>query len=374
MKSVLELPHEPLRRTISLAIMLVAFSTMLGCTRANLYQASSLPPELLAPRYATLQNVDLSRLARTISNSQILYIGDEVEVTIATGLEDKTPPAWKGRVADDGTVNVPLVGVVQIAGLEVAQAEQLIHAESIRRGKYVSPNVTLALTQRRTNKVAVLGAVKEPQTYELPASSSDLLTAIVQAGGLTDKAGTIIEIRHPPGLAEVPVAMGSNGYSTELAGTRGNRRLVRTPPRTVQVDLTQAASSDFGDYSLADGATVMVMERPKRFIHVMGLVNSPSQYEIPDEQQEISLLGALAMAGGQTMSIADKVHVIRQLPDRTEPVIIQASVRAAKHDATSNIRIAAGDIVSVEETPTTFVVGTIREFIRFGFSSAIPGF
>ena len=38
-----------------------------------------------------------------------------------------------------------------------------------------------------------------------------------------------------------------------------------------------------------------------------------------------------------------------------------------------NIRLAAGDVVSVEETPTTFVVGTIREFVGFGFSAAIPG-
>jgi polysaccharide export outer membrane protein len=349
-------------------------SVTLGCTRANLYHASSLPPELLASRYATIDNVDLSRLARTTSDSQVLYVGDEIEVTIATGLEQNTPPAWKGRVAEDGTIIVPLVGAVQVAGLELIQAEQLIHAESIRRGKFVSPNVTLSLTQRRTNKVAVLGAVETPKTYELPASSSDLLTAIVQAGGLSKDAGTIIEIRHPPGIAEVPVALEANGYSTELASTRGYRRMVRTPPRTVQVDLTQAANSDFGDYSLADGATVMVMKRPKRFIHVIGLVNRSDQYEIPEDIPEPRLLDALAMAGGRTLSIADKVHVIRQLPDRAEPVVIQASVSDAKSDANSNVLLAAGDVVSVEETPTTFVLGTIKDFVRFGFSSAIPGF
>ena len=269
---------------------------------------------------------------------------------------------------------MPLVGSVRIAGLEVAQAEQLIGAESIRRGKYVSPNVALILRRRRVNRVAVLGAVEEPNTYELPMTSSDLLTAIIQAGGLSEDAGTIVEIRHPPGLVEVPVADNGNAYSTELASARGNRRLVRTPPRTVQVDLAQAANSDFGDYSLADGATVMVMERPKRFIHVMGLVNKSDQYEIPEDLPEPRLLDALAMAGGRKLSIADKVHVIRQLPDRAEPVVIEASVRAAKGDASSNIRLASGDVVSVEETPTTFVVGTLKDFVRLGFTSAIPGF
>ena len=374
MKSVLEMRHEPLPRAISLVMTFVAATTLLGCARANLYQANQLPPELLAPRYATIQNVDLSRLARSVGNSQILYVGDEVEVTIATGLEDTTPPAWKGRVAEDGTINVPLVGPVQVAGLEVAQAEQAVRGESIRRGKYVTPNVTLAMTQRRTNKVAVLGAVEEPNTYELPASSSDLLAAIVQAGGLSEEAGTIIEIRHPPGLVESPVADSGNGFSTELASMRGQRRLVRTPPRTVQVDLTQTTNTDFTDYSLADGAAVMVMKRPKRFIHVMGLVHRPDQYEIPDEIPDPRLLDAIAMAGSQTLSVADKVHIIRQLPDRPDPVVIEASIRAAKADSTSNIRLAAGDLVSVEETPTTLVLGTIKDFVRFGFSSAIPGF
>ncbi|MDA1055455.1 MAG: SLBB domain-containing protein [Planctomycetota bacterium] len=374
MKSVLEFARKQSPRTTTLVAALVAASMMLGCTRANLFQASSLPPELWAPRYTSLQNVDLSRLARTISNSQVLYIGDEVEVTMATGLEDKTPPVWKGRVAEGGTINVPLVGAVQVAGLEVIQAEQTIRSESIRRGTYVSPNVTLTVKQRRTNRVAVVGAVEKPNTYELPASSSDLLSAIVQAGGLSEEADTIIEIRHPPGFVDAPVADNGHGYSTELASIRGNRRMVRTPPRTVQVDLMEAANSEFGDYSLADGATVMVMKRPKRFIHVMGLVNKSDQFEIPQDMPEPRLLDALAMAGGLKMSIADKVHIIRQLPNRAEPVVIEASIRAAKSDTTSNIRLASGDVVSVEETPTTFVLGTLKDFIRFGFSSALPGF
>jgi hypothetical protein len=66
--------------------------------------------------------------------------------------------------------------------------------------------------------------------------------------------------------------------------------------------------------------------------------------------------------------------VIRQIPNRAEPVVIEASIREAKQDGPANIRLAAGDVVSVEETAVTFLVGTVREFVRFGFTSAIPGF
>lgn len=371
MKKALDLVQRISPRAVTFVMLMLA-SAMLGCNRGIVHQASSLPPELMAPRHLTLHNLDLSRLARTIGNSQLLYAGDEVELTIATGLEDKTPPAWKGRVGDDGTINVPLVGAVRVAGLEVTQAEQVIGAESIRRGQYVSPNVTLTLVKRRSNQVAVLGAVANPNTYELPATSSDLLTAIIQAGGLTEEAGTIIEIRHPPGFVEAYAD--GNGHSTELASLGANRRMVRTPPRTVQVDLVQAAGSDSGDYSLTDGATVMVMPRPKRFIHVTGLVKRADQYEIPEELSEPRLLDAVAMAGGQTLSIADKVSIIRQLPDRAGPDVIEASIRAAKRDGVSNIRLANGDVVYVEETPTTFTVEMIRSLFRFGISSAVPGF
>jgi polysaccharide export outer membrane protein len=92
------------------------------------------------------------------------------------------------------------------------------------------------------------------------------------------------------------------------------------------------------------------------------------------EDQEMYLLDAIAKANGRTLEIADKVRVIRNVPNKAEPVVVEASIREAKRDAAANIRLAPGDVVSVEETPTTLVVGTIRDFVRFGFSAAVPGF
>ena len=54
--------------------------------------------------------------------------------------------------------------------------------------------------------------------------------------------------------------------------------------------------------------------------------------------------------------------------------MIEASIRDAKGDGASNLRIAAGDVISVEETPLTFALGTIQTFFRFGFSAALPLF
>jgi polysaccharide export outer membrane protein len=117
----------------------------------------------------------------------------------------------------------------------------------------------------------------------------------------------------------------------------------------------------------------MVKKKAERSIYVMGLVRKPDEFEMPLDR-DMRLLDALAMAGGRTMEVADKVHIIRNLPEQDQPIVVQASVNEAKRDAAANIRLAAGDVVSVEETPLTFTIDTLRSFIRFGFSSTVPGF
>jgi len=366
------LPLRLLRRCLPLAriaLMMLAASQNMGCATGKLYKASELPPQFMAPRVSSLENVDFSQLARTVGDTELLYPGDVIEVSIATGLEVEIIPTWKLRIGENGAVDVPLVGSVQVAGLGLTQAGEFIRDESIRRGKYVAPNVSLFLEKRRSNRITVVGAVEEPGTYEIPITSSDVLSALVEAGGLTDKAGTIIEVRHPPTTISLPNS--PPGTQAELTGFGRNRQRY-LPARTVRIDLEQPSNAQSSDLQLHDGSTVMVMKRPKRFIHVIGLVKKADQFEMP-EGQELRLLAALALAGGRTLSIADKVHVIRQIPGQQEPIVISASVARAKRDKSSNIRLAAGDVVSVEETPITFIVGTMREFIRFGFSSTIPG-
>lgn len=354
---------------LSLCVALAALAGP-GCRQGQLYKAGSLPREFMAPRTASLQNVDLSCLARATGNNAVIYPGDVVEITIATGVEQEKPLGTKVRVGENGNVTVPLVGTVQIAGLEFNQAEQLIRTESIRRGQFVDPNVTVILDSRKSNRVTVVGAVEKPGTYELPSSSTDVLGAIVHAGGLSKDAGTIIELRHPA-MAD-PAATAQRGPDGNVVLTAYNGAQPQVaPPKTEQIDLEKAHGGE--NLVVEDGATVMVMKRPKRFIHVIGLVKKADQFEMPDDQ-ELRLLDAVALAGGRTIEIADKVHIVRQLPDRVEPVVIEASFREAKQDGTANIRLAAGDVVSVEETPLTFVVGTVRDFVRFGFSAAIPGF
>jgi polysaccharide export outer membrane protein len=194
----------------------------------------------------------------------------------------------------------------------------------------------------------------------LASADCDLFTALVAAGGLADDASTMVEIRRP-------------GLST------GDATLASYPPRVPassmlrsdHVDLLNV-DSDRGNLRLDDGSVVMVVKQPKRTVQVIGLVQQPSEVQMPTDRN-MRLLDAIAQAGGLTIQVANKVRIIRHVPGELEPVVIQTSIRDAKLQGDANVLLAAGDVVSVEETPATFTVEMLRSFIRFGFTSSIPG-
>jgi len=309
-----------------------------------------------------VQRLNLARFAQTGSNSQQIFSGDVLQVAVTTGLENEEyaerPPI---RVTEQGTVELPLVGPVAVAGLELDAAERRIRDESVRRGIYRAPNVSVSLVRRRTCRITVVGAVKEPGAKELPASDCDLFAALVAAGGLANDASTTVEIRHPGGGASPHLL---TGYTTARpAASDGLRE---------RIDLAELEHVQ-RDSRLEDGAVVMVMQQPARTIQVIGLVNTPSQIDMPADR-DMRVLDAIAQAGGLTIQVANKVHVIRQVAGKAGPVVIATTVRDAKTRADANLLLAAGDVVSVEETPMTFTVELLRSFIRFGFTSSIPGF
>ena len=80
-----------------------------GCA-GHVYQASRLPPELIAPPPVDLETLDLSGLADQSVSDEVVQPGDVLEMTMITDYAKLTTTTTPMRVADDGTVVVPLVG------------------------------------------------------------------------------------------------------------------------------------------------------------------------------------------------------------------------------------------------------------------------
>lgn len=100
-------------------------------------------------------------------------------------------------VRSDGKISLPLVGELQAGGQTPRQLEQEI---AKRLQNYISePEVTVIVTDSKSQKVNILGMVARPGAYLL-TSSTTVLDAIAMAGGFKDfaKQKSIYVLRQAP--------------------------------------------------------------------------------------------------------------------------------------------------------------------------------
>jgi len=295
-------------------ILLLAFPfCATGCQQANHYYAENsvfgerLPDRWRLTKQANPQEVDLSRLGGATGTSQTIGVGDVLDIQIAAGLGESDRTA--ARVQEDGTISLPEIGEIAIAGYEPQAVEALIRAEAVRLDLYHNPTVTVSISHQKMNKVRVLGAVKNEGLYDLPPNASDVISALAAAGGLTKEAGEKVEVRNPPG-----VLLSNVGSGTGSGLVRGvSNGSAAAGMSSYTINLLEAANSGDGQYRVADGGVVMVEKRDPAPIFVQGLVKAPNRYEYP-LGQDLRLLQAISLAGGMSNQLADKIFVIRQPP------------------------------------------------------------
>jgi protein involved in polysaccharide export with SLBB domain len=90
------------------------------------------------------------------------------------------------QVQEDGSIDFPLIGRVQVAGKTQAELAALLEAQ-LGAGYLRDPQVTVVMTERENLEVSVLGEVARPGTFPF-AEKLTLVQAISNAGGLTDLA------------------------------------------------------------------------------------------------------------------------------------------------------------------------------------------
>lgn len=85
-------------------------------------------------------------------------------------------------VTNEGTINIPVLGMQKIVGLTLAQAEKQIEQELINKGFLKNPVVVCRLLNA---KFTILGEVKTPGTFTFYENNLTLLQALGLAGDLT---------------------------------------------------------------------------------------------------------------------------------------------------------------------------------------------
>ncbi len=147
-------------RTLTrLMSVLLLSAGALGCATGR-YQADTLPVALLAPPTENPQTVDLSRLAISASTSDWIDRGDVLEVSISAGLSEQDNVTFPVRINDNGDANLPVIGTISLAGLELEGAEAAIGATCISRRLYKNPHVTVEMKRQRMNRLTLVFDVK----------------------------------------------------------------------------------------------------------------------------------------------------------------------------------------------------------------------
>lgn len=342
-----------------LLLLLLAIMPCAGCHQ-NMYRPNTLPLEMRASPIFSANRLDMAKLDSGTVRVNTVYPGDVLRVSILTGADSRNEPDWRIRVDESGTLELPEVGPVQVANLDIGQAENMIEMASRERGVYLHPVATVTIDERRTYQVTVDGAVAKPGTYELPYGNCDLAAALAAAGGLTEEAGKTVNIRNQGGDT-FSVANQTPRVNDPYPFERTSHTVADSEPTTEQQIDLEALSAN-GDFRLADGALVTVGKREMPAVSVVGLVRRTGHVEIPPGA-EFRLLDAIAYSGGITSELADKVQITRKHPSSDEYVVIRASIGQAKRDLEWNIPLAPGDIVSVEDTPTTFVWRSTKDLL-----------
>jgi polysaccharide biosynthesis/export protein len=130
-------------------------------------------------------------------------------------------PLGSQVVTDKGTIELPFVGTVKVAGLDLRQIEQ----EIARRlaGKAKNPQVVAEFVADRTNTVMVSGNVKKPGRVSLAEGLRTVVDAINRAGGAVDS--TVPEKKKPATDDEAAAAedddSGSSGGSSPSGSSSG---------------------------------------------------------------------------------------------------------------------------------------------------------
>lgn len=114
----------------------------------------------------------------------VLSASDTLEMTIFREADLST----RSRIGSDGTVQLPLIGDVKVAGMTVRAARELIR-KRYDADYLVDPQVYLNVVDYAQRGFTILGQVTKPGTYEFPGGKSlSLLQAVGMAGGFTRTA------------------------------------------------------------------------------------------------------------------------------------------------------------------------------------------
>ena len=174
------------------------------------------------------------------------------------------------RISEDGTINLPLLGRIDVGGLTRFQLEKKLAA--LLEKKYLrNAQVTIFIKEYQSKMVSIMGEVEKPGSYELIGKQS-LLQILSTAGGLSPTASDrIIVIRQ---------------YKSGKTGSL-----------VINLDELMVKGNPRMNIPLQPGDIINVPGERHLDIYVFGQVKNPGHLKVK-KNGPITLLKIIAQAGG----------------------------------------------------------------------------
>lgn len=310
-------------------------------TEALPFDVIDLTPTTIAA-YRQPESIDRPSVTSALSAGGKISVapGDAIKVRIFEPYEGSIFPTIQKpgadfgvqRVTDAGTINIPFVGTVQVAGLDLSQIERRI-AQQLN-GKAQDPQVIVEFVADRTHTVMVSGDVKTPGRVSILEGVRSVVDAINRVGG--------------------PASTGGGGQSGAMGGQTQLEVVVR---RHGEVILTAQYSELLagGDIAIQKGDEIVVRPNSRVFT-VLGAVLKSGNVEMT--KHNLSLLEALGQVGGLNDIRANKtgVYVFRMGDLKNNPA---ARARVFRLDLMQPVSIfvaqqfgmQARDVIYVSNAP-----------------------
>jgi polysaccharide export outer membrane protein len=145
-----------------------------------------------------------------VSRDIKLDTDDTITVRIYNSL-DYTPVA---RVSLDGTIDLPLVGLVAVRGLTIPEAQSLIATRLINAGMYRDPQVSIQITESPNQVATVIG---EAHGVVPVGAGKRLFDVVSAAGGFPPSASHIITINRQGLDQPIIVNLGTDPSRSQAA-------------------------------------------------------------------------------------------------------------------------------------------------------------
>jgi polysaccharide biosynthesis/export protein len=248
----------------------------------------------------------------------------------------------------NGNITLPLVGRVKAAGLTVEQLENEIAS---RLKVYVQdPQISVTVTEFRSQPVSVFGAVTTPGVVQLRGRKT-LYEVLSMAGGPRETAGSTVSITRLLENGPIPLP----GATPDPTGRYSTAEL--------EVREILDGKNPVANIEIKPHDVISVSQGNARMVYVVGDVQRAGAFNLGG-QRTISVLSALSLAGGLGRTAKpEKARIFRPSPDPLKHEEIAVNIKQILDAKAEDIGMRPEDILVVptssRKTFTAVVTGAL---------------